>query len=327
MLSSRLHSLINLLADGRFHSGEKLGKELGISRAAIWKHLSGLEDVGLEVHAVTGKGYRLSSPFVPLVRESILQQLSPDILPLLTELEILPDIDSTNRYLLGEAVDGAPSGTACLAEFQSGGRGRRGRKWVSPYGSNIALSLLWRFNDGTSRLGGLSLAVAVALMRCLTELGLHAAGIKWPNDILVDGRKLAGILLDVAGESTGPCHVVIGIGLNCGMPDALINDIEQPWTDLLRSGVDVDRSVVAGRLLNHLLDVVQTYQANGLDVFLDEWQAWDLTRDREVEIHFGEEVYPGVARGIDERGLLQVEHGSGIKSYASGEVSLRTRPI
>jgi len=322
-MSSRLHSLIHILSDGRFHSGEQLGESLGVSRAAVWKMIPKLEVLGLEVYAVSGKGYRLSVPFEPLQQECIVQQLHGDSQGLLGGVEIFDEIESTNRHLLQRANEGAATGTLCLAEFQHNGRGRRGRNWASPYGSNIYLSLLWRFNDGTARLGGLSLAVAVALMRLLTELGVEKAGIKWPNDILLEGKKLAGILLDVAGESDGPCHVVIGVGLNFRMAAGQATVIDQPWTDLYQAGVDVGRNEVAGRLVHHLLLTVMDYQRNGLAVFVEEWLRWDLTRDSEVAIVHGNDAQYGIARGIDERGMLLVESASGTRSYASGEVSLR----
>lgn len=323
-MTARLHTLINALSDGRFHSGEGLGAELGISRAAVWKLLQKLEPLGLQLHAVSGKGYRLATPFEPLERDAVIAALEEDSLPLLSELEILPEVESTNRYLLESAGDGAPGGSACFAEYQQAGRGRRGREWHSPYGSSIYFSLLWRFNDGTSRLAGLSLAVAVALMRCLEECGLERAGIKWPNDILVEGRKLAGILLDVAGEHSGPCHVVIGIGINGRVSQQQGAAIDQPWTDLWQSGVEVGRNRLAGRLLHHLLLAVEEYQEAGLDAFLDEWRGHDLTCDREVAIHHGSEVIHGIARGVDRSGMLQVEQSDGLRSYASGEVSLRS---
>lgn len=322
-MSDRLHALINLLADGRFHSGEQLGKALGVSRAAIWKMLPRLEAMGIEVHAVSGKGYRLAHGFTPLERDAICAELDAGSLALLGKLELLVDTLSTNRYLLDAAMAGAPSGSVCFAEYQQGGRGRRGRQWHSPYGSNLYMSLLWRFGDGTARLGGLSLVVAIALMRCLNELGITGGGIKWPNDILVDGRKLAGILLDVAGESNGPCYVVIGVGLNYRMPDNAAAAIDQPWTDLLQCGLQHGRNRVAGRLLHHLLLVVREYQQEGLNAFRAEWERWDLVRDKEVLVHQGTEKLPGIARGIDESGLLLVEHQDGLRSHASGEVSLR----
>ncbi len=323
LMSSRIYSLIEQLSDGRFHSGETLGETLGVSRAAVWKMIPRLEELGLDIYAVSGKGYRLAVPFEPLDADIMLQQLSRESGTFLAGIEVLRELDSTNRYLMQAALGGADSGTVCLAEYQYGGRGRRGRNWASPYGGNIYLSLLWRFNDGTARLGGLSLAVAVALMRLLQELGIENAGIKWPNDILVDGKKLAGILSDVAGESNGPCHVVVGIGMNFQMSKNQAATIGQPWVDLSQLGLKQGRSVIAGRLIHHLLIMLNDYQQYGLNAFISEWRQWDLARDNGIIIHHGEKATEGVARGIDEQGLLLVEHDGAIQKYASGEVSLR----
>ncbi len=322
-MSQRVYSLIDQLSDGRFHSGEMLGQALGVSRAAVWKMIPKLEQLGLEVNAVSGKGYQLATPFEPLNVAVIEQQLSTECRQFLAGIEVIRELDSTNRYLLQAAASGVSSGSVCLAEYQYGGRGRRGRNWASPYGGNIYLSLLWRFVDGTARLGGLSLAVAVALMRLLEELGVKNVGIKWPNDILVEGKKLAGILLDVAGESNGPCHVVIGIGMNLRMSKNQAEAIDQPWTDLQQLGLEQGRNEVSGRLLHHLLLALDTYQNKGLPAFIDEWRRWDLTRNSEIAIHHGSEAKHGIARGVDEQGLLLVEHEEGVRSYASGEVSLR----
>jgi BirA family transcriptional regulator, biotin operon repressor / biotin---[acetyl-CoA-carboxylase] ligase len=322
-MSSRLYSLIEQLADGCFHSGESLGHSLGVSRAAIWKMIPKLEQLGLEVYAVSGKGYRLAAPFEPLSSAAISAELNEQGHALLNSIEVQRELDSTNKYLLQSAAGGAASGSICLAEYQYSGRGRRGRNWASPYGGNIYLSLLWRFTDGTARLGGLSLAVAVALIRLLQELGISDGGIKWPNDILVEGKKLAGILLDVAGESNGPCYVVIGVGMNFQMSMKQATDIDQPWIDLRQLGIQQDRNYVAGRLANHLLQALATYQEHGLSAFIDEWRRWDLARENAITIYHGNEGKEGVARGVDEQGLLLVEHADGIRCYASGEVSLR----
>jgi BirA family transcriptional regulator, biotin operon repressor / biotin---[acetyl-CoA-carboxylase] ligase len=322
-MTPRIYSLIEQLADGRFHSGESLGQEMGISRAAVWKMIPRLEELGLEVYAISGKGYRLAAPFEPLDPSIMQQQLTSESSQYLAGIEVLRELDSTNRYLLQAAAGGANSGSVCLAEYQYGGRGRRGRNWASPYGGNIYLSLLWRFNDGAARLGGLSLAVAVALMRLLQELGVEKAGIKWPNDILVEGKKLAGILSDVAGESHGPCHVVIGIGMNYQMSQSQAASIGQPWVDLSQLNLKQGRNEVAGRLIHHLLLMLTAYQKQGLSAFIDEWRQWDLARDNPITIQHGDKGIDGVARGIDEQGLLLVEHGEALHKYASGEVSLR----
>lgn len=262
-------------------------------------------------------------PFEPLRREAILRRLPAKTARRVTQLQLLHETDSTNQQLLLAARDGAPSGTVCVAEYQSGGRGRRGRKWLSPYGSNISLSLLWRFEQGTAALGGLSLAVAVALMRTVSELGLCGAGIKWPNDILLDGRKLAGILIDVGGESSGPCYVVIGIGVNYRLPEGAAEAIDQPWTDLWRHGISAGRNEVLALLLTHLLEVVNSYEDSTLSGFREEWSRWDLTYDCDVMILNGDKRVHGIARGIDASGYLLLEHNGEIRRYAAGEVSLR----
>jgi len=316
--------LITLLADGNFHSGQKIGDAMGISRAAVWKQIQGLAELGLEVHSVTGRGYRLAKPLELLEKSRILAQLDPENTKFLQRLEIHQQLESTNSYLMQQAVGGSPSGFACLAEYQEAGRGRRGRQWASPFGSNIYLSLLWRFQDGASRLGGLSLAVAVGVMRALAEARLTAGGLKWPNDILVGNKKLAGILVEVAGESNGPCHAVVGVGINFDMSDSFIKDISQPWTDLRRSGVQAGRNQVAGLVLNQLITAVMQYQEAGLEIFQEEWRRWDLIEGKTVRITHGDESHYGVAKGIDERGLLLLQDETGLHHYASGEVSLRT---
>jgi len=322
-MTEKCFDLLRLLADGKFHSGQKIGSIMGISRAAVWKHIQCLETLGLEVHAVSGRGYRLARPLELLDDETIRVQLSAQSKALLSRLEIHHELSSTNSYLMQLAAAGSPGGFACLTEQQSAGRGRRGRQWFSPFGSNIYLSLLWRFQDGASRLGGLSLAIAVAVMRGLSAVGFTEGGLKWPNDILVDDKKLAGILVEVAGESNGPCYAVIGIGVNVDMPGPDNGFIDQSWTDLRRSGVSAGRNEIAGHVLNEILQAIPEYQEYGLDAFRDEWQRWDLVTGKTVRIIHGDTVNYGVARGIDERGLLLLQDENGVHHYASGEVSIR----
>jgi len=322
-MSDKCFKLIALLADGNFHSGQKIGAGMGISRAAVWKLIQCLMPLGLEVHAVCGRGYRLAKPLQLFDEKIIREQLDVQSSELLARLELHHQLDSSNTYLMQQALGGAPGGFACFTESQQAGRGRRGRDWFSPFGSNIYLSLLWRFQDGASRLGGLSLAVAVAVMRALESIGLESGGLKWPNDILVDKKKLAGILVEVAGESNGPCHAVIGVGLNFDMPEPATLAISQEWTDLYRSGVEADRNVVAGKLLHELLIAIPQYQKWGLEAFRGEWTHWDLTAGKLVKISHGNESLYGVAQGIDERGLLILQNETGLHRFASGEVSLR----
>ena len=322
-MAETLYALISLLADGHFHSGEALGKRLGIGRAAVWKSLQQLPALGLELHAVNGRGYRLASPIELLNERSITTLLDGIAARSINELHLFPSIDSTSKHLKQLANSGTLSATVCLAEYQSDGRGRRGRRWHSPYGSNIYLSLLWRFADGMTRLGGLSLAVAVALMRCFEQQGATGLGIKWPNDIVAEQGKLAGILLDVAGESSGPCYAVIGVGVNYSMSASVGEPIDQAWTQLQACGVNVGRNEFVANLLTHLIEVISLYERQGFEPFRKEWQRWDILRDHAVTVHMANETHEGVARGIDEAGMLLVEQQGQISPYAAGEVSLR----
>lgn len=320
--------LIHLLSDGLFHSGTALGHALGVSRSAVWKEMQALSAEGLEVHAVTGRGYRLTHPVEPLHEGAIRAALSKSAQYLLGKVEILDDTDSTNLYLMRQAACGAPGGTACLAERQRAGRGRHGRTWVSPPGGNIYLSLLWRFTAGPGTLGGASLAVAVAVMRALHAAGLptgpQGAGLKWPNDILWHGRKLAGILLDMAGESSGPCHLVAGVGLNMIMPAPAARLIDQPWIDV-HALLDPppSRNLLAGLLLQHLLLALHEFQRHGLAPFMAEWKQLDLIAGKRVALNLAGRNIHGIAQGVANDGALKLLVNGAIQRYYSGEVSVR----
>lgn len=315
--------LLRLLSDGRFHSGQALGSTLGITRAAVWKQLRSLAERGIEVHAVRGKGYRLAEPLELLDPELIMKCLDATSRTLLREFELHSEIDSTNRHLMRRLSNGPATGHVCIAESQYAGRGRRGRQWVSPLGCNIYLSVLWRFPEGVARLSGLSLAMAVAVLRTLREAGLDGVGVKWPNDIVWRRRKLAGILLEMSGESDGPCHVIIGVGLNVRMPPGAAADIDQAWVDLKTIQTTVSRNHVAGALIRQLLLALSTFEEEGLVPFRDEWLASDALADAPVVLQFPSGEVRGVARGIDDIGALLLEVDGALRRYQSGEVSLR----
>jgi BirA family biotin operon repressor/biotin-[acetyl-CoA-carboxylase] ligase len=288
-----------------------------------------LQKSGLPIYSVRGKGYRLAEPIELLNKSLILTDLAEiggveGAGQYLQHLDVFHDIESTNAYLLNLAKNGEQSVRACLAELQTAGRGRRGRRWVSPFGGNLYLSLLWQFDSGASQLGGLSLAVAVAVIRTLQEVGLTSAGVKWPNDILVKGRKLAGILLEISGEAVGPCSVVIGIGLNVRTPVPEMADVDQAWTDLESElGKRVSRNHLAAQLLAHLMNAVREFETQGLRAFVKEWAASDVFADSEVTLELPHGKVQGIARGIDENGALLVVTKDGVQRFHSGEVSLR----
>ncbi len=320
---SDLLPLIRRLADGAFHSGEALGAELGVSRAAIWKRLSKLQELGLELQAVHGRGYRLAAPLELLDAECIKSSLSAEASQLLALFEVHSRLDSTNSYLNLLAAEGAASGSVCLSEYQSGGRGRRGRRWVSPFGGNLYLSLLWRFDQGPAALGPLSLVVACALSAALESQGIDGLSLKWPNDLLLEGKKLAGILLEVSGEVDGPSQVVIGVGINYAMPESASSSIDQAWADLHRYAPALGRNRLAALIIEQLLVVISRFEHEGFAPFRERWSALDHYRDREVTLHYAERRIDGIARGVDESGLLLLEQAEGLRRYSSGEVSLR----
>ena len=319
-------ALLEALADGDWHSGEVLAERFGVSRAAIWKRLKGLERLpGITLEKVSGRGYRLCTPLELLDEEAIRVRLNPSRGERLQALELLLETDSTNQRARQLAPPMLHTGSAVLAEYQTAGRGRRGRQWVAPFGGSLCLSLAWRFDLPLAALSGLSLVAGVVLARVLAEAGLDGHCLKWPNDLLVDGRKLAGILVEASGEAAGPCTAVIGIGLNLKMDPALASCIDQPWSDLHRHLADPpSRNRLAGDLLDGLLQACIDYGQMGLEPFLEDWRRWDGFAGRPVVIHdHAGRSMAGTCRGVDERGGLLLDTGEALRTFHSGEVSLR----
>lgn len=322
-MTSLQYRLLQLLADGRFHSGEQMARDAGVTRAAVWKALQGLRESGLAIQAVSGRGYALAHAFEPLQRDAILAELLPPMRQQLPLFEVLHSVDSTNAWLMRQ--DARYATAACLAEHQSAGRGRRGRQWCSPFGSNVYLSLRCRFEEGMGRLAGLSLAVAVAALRALRDAGVEEVALKWPNDVYWRGRKLGGILLEVAGESAGPCLVVMGVGLNVAMPTGAGKGIDQPWTDLSSLRGDVSRNRLAGRLLFHLFDVVEVFRRRGLAAFDEEWRRADMLYGQPVVLLQPEGEVRGIGHGIAPDGSLLLDVGGELQCHSYGEASVRLR--
>lgn len=323
-ISDKQKKILSLLADGEFHSGTELAAELGISRSAVWKQLNGLGDFGLQHSAVSGKGYRLDSALELLAASEINEAVDDRAGALISSLEIHDQIDSTNRYLVERSQHNALSGSVCFAEHQTAGKGRRGRQWVSPYGSNIYLSILWRFQQGPAAISGLSLAIGVAVIRALKQHQINDVGLKWPNDIYSQGKKLGGILVEVSGETDGPCSAVIGLGLNLFVPEMEAQSITQAWTDLSKiTGQNrLSRNKLAGILLNHLLPVIAEYEGVGIQAHLDEWRSYDCLTGKPATLFIGQQQFEGIVQGIDDNGMLLIERPDGkVQTFASGEVS------
>ena len=266
--------LIAALADGKFHSGEALAGEMGISRTAIWKRIKTLSDLGLDVFSVRGKGHRLSQPLDLLDESLILKYLERNSS---VSLEVLTVTDSTNRYLFNRSLDLVDHAAVVVAEYQQAGKGRRGNAWISPYAAGLCLSMAWHFDSSPASIMSLSLATGVAVCRSLERLGLKSVGLKWPNDIISGGQKLGGILLESKSESAGASDVVIGIGLNVSLPDNAIEKVDQAITDLTRIGAGtVSRNRLAAFIIDDLLKMLMDYQAGGFSSFIDDWREYVL---------------------------------------------------
>ena len=321
------YRLIQALSDGRFHSGEVLARDLGISRAAVWKHLQRLrETLEVDVQAVSGRGYRVARPLELLAEGEIMAALSGGVRAQISSLVLHHQIDSTNSWLLEQADPEAPCGTVCLSGQQTAGRGRRGRSWISPFGSNIYLSILWRYALAPVQLSGLSLAAGLAVVRALAQLGIRGMGLKWPNDVIADGRKLAGLLLEVMGEADGPSLVVVGVGVNVRMSERQGADIDQPWIDVARLGgaQDCSRNRLAALLIENLVMMLRAFETQGLKPLLDEWRRYDLLHGKRVTLISGGRSVEGIHRGVDAQGALLLAQGDAIRAYHAGEISLRS---
>jgi BirA family biotin operon repressor/biotin-[acetyl-CoA-carboxylase] ligase len=320
---TELLALVDRLADGQWHSGEDLAAASGISRAALAKRIAKLADWQLAVEARQGLGYRLPQ---------VLERLDPvklqAALPQL-RVQVLPVTDSTSTQVMAAPAEADPQ--VVLAEVQTAGRGRRGRQWVSPFGAQLALSLAWSFDALPPQLGALPLAVGVICADVLRQYGLPSVGLKWPNDILVDGRKLGGILLEHRGEAGGGCRIVAGIGINLDLPAGPDARIDQPFVNLDDALAALgqprcERNALAITLLQALHALFDGYGRSGFAPLAARWSELDVTRDRRVRIMQGSGAgssFDGHARGVDADGALIVESDGQRHVLHSGEVSLR----
>ena len=319
-------SLIQILSNGEFHSGQKLGQELGISRAAIANHIKALQGLGVDIFSVKGRGYKLDKPLNMLSASKILAKTK---FTQHYQLHIANIIGSTNDYIKNN-LHQLPQGFCCIAEAQTKGRGRRGRKWISPYGASVYLSMNWKFSGGYQSMAGLSLLIGLAIKRTLVELGIEDAKLKWPNDVYVSNKKLAGILVEVEGQVGGDTHAIIGLGLNVALPTD-VKGIDQPFIDLqtLSSSID-DRNTIVSVLLNHLNEMLVEFEGTGLKPFLEEYRASDLFCDKPVKLISGNNQVFGISRGINEMGALLVEVDGEISAHYGGEImgeEISVRPL
>ncbi len=320
-------SLLVLLADGRLRSGEWLAKELEVSRAAVWKGVARLRTVGVDVQALPRRGYRLANPVELLDAHRIGAVLEAGRKAQIRKFELLFETDSTNSRLMGRPPPPPGLADVCSCELQHAGRGRRGRRWITPFGAGLALSLAWTFGEGAGTLAALSLGVGVAISRALGRAGAAGITLKWPNDIWFEDRKVGGVLIELKAEAGGSAHVVIGLGLNIVLTAAARREIEAGGARVASvadacSGAP-SRNFIAGAILDELLSMLGEFEREGFAAFRDAWASLDALSGRRARVVLGNAVISGTARGVDAEGALLLETGDGMQRFVSGEASLR----
>jgi BirA family biotin operon repressor/biotin-[acetyl-CoA-carboxylase] ligase len=323
-MSALTFQALRRLADGRFHSGEDVARELGRSRATLSEALKLAPELGIEIFSVRGKGYKLATPieFIDVAR--VRAAMGPAARRV--ALEVVDEIDSTSTRLMERAAGGAPSGTCLVAEWQSAGRGRRGRTWVASLGGSLTFSLLWRFERGAGHLGGLSLAVGVAVARALAACGAPRVQVKWPTDVVCDFRKIAGILVETAGVMQGPSVAIVGTGINYRLGERVLDRIDQPVTDVAQCATALpSRSELLAHVLKEMCAALDTFDRHGFPALRDAWRALHAYQGRRVRVIPGRDA-PFDAEVVDvgADGVLVVRKADGqLVSLASAEISLR----
>ncbi len=322
-------NLLQLLADGRCYSGSELGVKLGVSRAAVWKQINQWIEWGVPIVSEQSRGYQIPGGLQLLNHAEIQSALQPEVRSCIQELVLLDSVASTNDFaksvlenaqLSGQFMD--LHGCVYLAEAQTQGRGRSGRTWVSPYGQNIYGSLIWRFDQGIAQLAGLSLVLGLAVLETLSELGIQSS-LKWPNDVLVEGKKIAGILVETFGDALGPFYVIIGVGMNIALSAEQGAAIEQPWTaikQVMGENAVPNRNQMMGQLLNKIILSMQKFSQQGFTAFQTQWNQHDAFANQSVTMLMGHETISGIARGVREDGALRLQVGDLLRYISGGEM-------
>ena len=324
--------LLALLATDEPRSGGWLARALNATESEIAAGIEQLRALGIDL-AVSPQGFRLKEGrrLELLDAAAIRAALREEAAGRLHQLEVLFEVDSTNTLLLGRP--GPPSGfaDAALAELQNAGRGRQGRRWISPFGASLALSLGWTFRDAERVESTLSLAVGVAVCRALGRIGARGIGLKWPNDVWFEDRKLGGVLVETR-TGGGTAQVVVGVGLNLHLSEESRRQIGTLVGILGLAALDTvcpsppSRNALAAALLTELLSMLPLFERHGFAAFRDEWRSLDALRGRPARVLLAQGAVEGIACGVDEDGGLLLEHGGNVDKFIAGEASLRLIP-
>ncbi|MCC5791672.1 MAG: biotin--[acetyl-CoA-carboxylase] ligase [Legionellaceae bacterium] len=323
-LSSTQRQILQLLGETQHLSGTQLAARLGISRTAVWKQIQKLNSLGIAITRQNRQGYRLPEPLILLDATSIRRKLSPEWLAVNPVLYLPSIVDSTNLFL--KDADKQLPWAICCSEQQLAGRGRLGRPWNSPFGHNIYCSVNWRYEGSLHQLSGLSLAVSLALHQALSAwVQPEVLQIKWPNDLLWQGKKIAGILIEISAEPHGGAQVIIGFGININThtptyplsdaPHCSLRDIKPQY---------FDRNPIVAQCLNQLYRLLSQFEQQGLNDWLPAWQQHDALYGKAVTIYQQQQQIEGIARGISPTGNLLLEIPSGqTVEITVGDASLK----
>lgn len=324
MFEQAIH-LLQLLADGKVHSGTELGTHLGVSRAAVWKLIQKTGfSFGVEIRSIPGAGYVLANPVELLCEKTIRSHLLQRELPLaLGNLQIVGSTTSTNDLALAAASNGASNLSVWLAEHQSAGRGRRGKTWQSPMLGNIYCSILWRFSGGAPALEGMSLVVGIAIAEVLSELGVAGVQLKWPNDIWIDRRKVGGVLIEITGDPTGDCAAIIGFGINLHLSERAEKAIEQSVASMSVFLPQLERNKMVAMFLQSISKSLYDHGQHGFRAFAERWKRYDALEGKEISIVAASNCRVGRYHGLNNRGALMLDSGAGLEEVFSGEISVR----
>lgn len=312
----KLISCLRQLSAAQFTSGEQIAEILGVSRASVSTTLARAESFGVNIERRHGLGYRLSRPIEWLALAEVGAELAQDSV---FRLELVEQIESTNRALLAQAMHGR----VLAAEWQSGGRGRMGRKWMGTLGGSLLFSLVWSFPAGPAQLAGLPLAVGVALARAIKAAGVTEIGLKWPNDLLLPTGKAGGILIEMQGDALGPAAVVIGVGLNIGQPQNA-SGLDQPVAGLADYGLQLGRNALLGRILTELERTLLHFAQDGFFPLRHEWEMHHAWSDQLAQVRLPDaSLVQGVIQGVADDGSLRLLVDGTSRVIHTGDVSLR----
>lgn len=323
-MTSREYEILKILADGKFHSGQELADSINVSRTAIWKQLNKIREKQLDVRAIKGRGYQLSEPLELLQADSILKSISlkPDVS--INAINILFSIDSTNQYLLDELSKGPIHSRVVLTEHQKRGRGRGINRWESGLGAGIYLSIGWQFALMPKSYSALSLAVGTVISNCISELSGKSIGLKWPNDLIYEGSKLGGILIESRGQLAGRMDTVIGIGLNINIFDDIRSKVNQDITDLKEVfGHIPSRNELAAKVISNIINLLTEYPDCGFAHYLQDWRVRDISRGKMARLNMAGNIIEGTVVDVDEQGNLIISVDGKHEKYTSGDLSLR----